>query len=836
MRQGSLALALYCVMGLMTGAKANGEDVATIPSTSTPSSTADSALKLFPHNPWNNLEGKKLAETWVRHHSSRGKAGDKPADMRLISTRRSLLGTHYQWQQYQDGVPVDGATHSVYIAADGRTVYREYNNTIPASRFPPVPPRKSTLDERRAMEIAWQHLRVHGELGDDPGTKLIWTRAADGSPQRVWRINLMVYAPYGDWLVDVDAVTGKIHRVKDNRLLRKPAGKRPPFSAWTGPVRDFSEAVADWEKARAYSKPAALPGKAGTGSALVFDPEPRTTLGDRNLQDGSSASAFAGAYFERPLRDIRKSGNSWHLEGPWVRITDLDSPTNAPSTTRDGVWTAKRGNNAFNDAMTYFHVDQSQRYMQSLGFVDSTGIQYGPIEVDTDGANGADNSYFRPGANAMSFGHGCVDDNEDADVILHEYGHAIQHSINTSWNGGDTGAMGEGFGDYWAASYSYAAPGGADYYPEEVFSWDGHGSGTPCWRGRFLNAVELRYDPGRSYGAHGSLSGGRQTDELWSTPLFQAFLDLRDMGIPRDEIDRIVLEAHFGLGSGLTMRAMAEATVQAARMLHAGPHADVFIDKFSDMQILEIPKVRMEASFVFTGTGANGHPDPGETVGVQVHLKNSGTLDAGDVSGTLNSETRYVTVEEGSADWGDIAYGRTAEAEQPMQIAIGTGVDCGEEIDLSLNTRYNGSDSTRIYHTFRTGRPEGASSTAAPDLDIPDNDPDGISHSIDVDARGSVTEALRVHIHLTHTYIGDLVITLRSPGGKEIALHRRTGGGSDNIVGTWGESLTPAEDLSGLIGEELGGRWTLTISDNASIDLGNLVSWGIEDITGYQCD
>jgi len=32
------------------------------------------------------------------------------------------------------------------------------------------------------------------------------------------------------------------------------------------------------------------------------------------------------------------------------------------------VWTAKRGNNAFDDTNVYFHLDQSQRYIQSLGF------------------------------------------------------------------------------------------------------------------------------------------------------------------------------------------------------------------------------------------------------------------------------------------------------------------------------------------------------------------------------------------------------------------------------------------------------------------------------------
>ncbi len=49
-------------------------------------------------------------------------------------------------------------------------------------------------------------------------------------------------------------------------------------------------------------------------------------------------------------------------------------------------------------------------------------------------------------------GAGGVDDGEDAEVILHEYGHAVHDAQVPGW--GDThegGAMGEGWGDFLAA-------------------------------------------------------------------------------------------------------------------------------------------------------------------------------------------------------------------------------------------------------------------------------------------------------------------------------------------------------------------------------------------------
>ena len=55
----------------------------------------------------------------------------------------------------------------------------------------------------------------------------------------------------------------------------------------------------------------------------------------------------------------------------------------------------------------------------------------------------------------LRFGKGGVDDAEDAEVILHEYGHAIQDSQSRRLRRSEeAGAIGEGFGDYWAATVS----------------------------------------------------------------------------------------------------------------------------------------------------------------------------------------------------------------------------------------------------------------------------------------------------------------------------------------------------------------------------------------------
>ena len=339
------------------------------------------------------------------------------------------------------------------------------------------------------------------------------------------------------------------------------------------------------KKAAKPSRPMAQAALASgiNGTGFVFDPDPRQTLNNETLVDTSPASAFEAAYLSKPLNDLTVTGGVYNLSGPYVNLKNIESPATGPSTTTNGIWTAKRGNNAFDDTNVYYHLDQSQRYIQSLGFTGAKSIINRPLDVDTDGVNGDDNSHYSGGnPDYLAFGHGCVNDSEDADVILHEYGHAIHRNINSGWSGGDTGAMGEGFGDYWAASYSYSKPNGTSFHPEWVFTWDGHSS---CWDGRLLNRTNATYNSGRTYSAHQSVTEAGVTfssDELWSAPLFESMKALLAAGKPRANIDKIILEAHFGLGSNVRMPAMATAIVNAAKNLYPADlaYANTFQAKF----------------------------------------------------------------------------------------------------------------------------------------------------------------------------------------------------------------------------------------------------------------
>ncbi|MEI5639538.1 MULTISPECIES: S8 family serine peptidase [unclassified Pseudoalteromonas] len=107
-------------------------------------------------------------------------------------------------------------------------------------------------------------------------------------------------------------------------------------------------------------------------------------------------------------------------------------------------------------------------------------------------------------------------------------------------------------------------------------------------------------------------------------------------------------------------------------------------------------------------------------------------------------------------------------------------------------------------------------------VEIPDNDATGITSTITVADSVTVFDSNTL-VDITHTYIGDLLITLTSPAGTVATLHNRQGGGDDNLNQTFNSAA--------FNGEVATGDWTLTVSDNAGIDTGTLNSWTL-NLTG----
>jgi len=95
----------------------------------------------------------------------------------------------------------------------------------------------------------------------------------------------------------------------------------------------------------------------------------------------------------------------------------------------------------------------------------------------------------------------------------------------------------------------------------------------------------------------------------------------------------------------------------------------------------------------------------------------------------------------------------------------------------------------------------------------------------------------------THTWMADLTFTLTSPQGTTITIMSSSCGSSDDFnislddeaaPGAWpcgpagqGGTYQPSQALSAFDGENANGTWTLSITDGANADGGQLNGWGL---------
>ncbi|MBP7867391.1 MAG: hypothetical protein KA419_15770 [Acidobacteria bacterium] len=763
-----------------------------------------------------------------------------PADLSTLEfthSQESLLGHHFYYRQTIDKVPVMGGEIVVSVRFGNNRVYMVYNNIYPQDV--PVDKPKTLIGGEQALDVAWNHLRVHGTLLAKPAASLAWLPEGEGF-RLVYRAAVATEAPFGYWEHLVDAASGKIVSFRATEIDGRNQGelKDDLFNNYFGPIASRAELTAEYLRKEAARKTAPAPDAVlASGTGKVFDPDPKSTLASETLTDTSAAADFTAAYFTRTLQEITLSGGVYSLTGPWVTIANTESPATAPSTTTDGNWTAVRGNNAFNDVMTYFHIDQNQRYMRSMGF---TTIQNNSISADSDGLSGDDNSHYIPSSNQLAFGHGGVDDNEDADVILHEYWHAIQHSINSSWGGADTGAIGEGFGDYWGASYGYTFPNGPTFHPDWAFHWDGHNS---FWAGRAMDKTTAQYDPTKSYPAHTTVNGVNG-DELWGTPVWQAFRTLRATpnNCPREDMDKITLQSNFGLGASIKMPAMANAMVAACQSLFpSGPHAGVYYAKFVANNILTAP---LKANgFALTAEGcspANSVADPGEVVTFNFTIQNQGATPTTALMATLQTGSG-VTNPPAAVSYGAVAAG--GSTTRSFQFTVDPALACGDTLTATLNLQDGSTTHPPVSYVITTGVlqtlfTESFDGVTAPTL------PAGWTATV---TSGTATWATATTAYntspnaafvvdaavVTDTQLTTPTITITSADNKLTFWHKYAFEGSNWDGGVLEISVNGGAwtDIVTAGGSFAEGGYTATLSSSYSNPLGGRSAWGGDQTT-----
>ena len=325
----------------------------------------------------------------------------------------------------------------------------------------------------------------------------------------------------------------------------------------------------------------------------IFDPNPARSSGrlvppPSDCDGPANESALSAEYVSQTLRGI--SAGQDRLIGEFV---DLSAPgiagaykpaAVADEPSRDYVYGCD--DDRFEEVMVYHHIDAVQREIQSLGFSGTSGIIDRPIPAHAHFFSEC-NAFFDPTNMGIHFGDGDIcspsaDAAEDADVIVHEYGHAIQNDQVPGWGVGEPMdiqqalAMGEGFGDFLTGAVS------GDPCLGEWFAV----GGTACDGFSGLRSLEnsTSFDGSSVINLPTWCPNGGDphcTGLVWGGALWDLVQALGDDQAARHIVLTLVLDSHFYLDPQSTFVEAMAAIRQSDSLLFGGAHVTAIDSVFS---------------------------------------------------------------------------------------------------------------------------------------------------------------------------------------------------------------------------------------------------------------
>ena len=490
-------------------------------------------MRPLPPGSFNAIPGKHYAtpkELWS-FRSDRGRGTSRHIAWEFLEANRELLGItseldrldlrrvihglgsdHVIYQQIWRRRRIHRAYVTVHIGRD-RRVYLVKSRAVPEdilreTREPRLPVARAMRLARAAVGHAKGRVRVVGR------PELLWY------PLRrllhpAWRVRVHRSRPRAEFIVYVHAITGRIISRVDN----------------------LAEAI---------------------GRATVFLPNPMARARGFDPLDAKERVQHPpkNAYVPVVLTGLR---GHRRLDGR--RVTTQLTKQRISSPRLDFRMLSFQA--GFEEVSAYYQVNEAIAYLERLGYRGARRVFSEPIRVNARGTR-ADNSWYSPGERTLTFGTGDIDDAEDGETVLHEFGHALQDAICPDFGQAqESAAMGEGFGDYFAGSFFAARK--SDYYRDAVMSWDGaRGDGTPpCVR---------RLDSALTYESfdHGTNADEHDNGQIWSATLWDIW-----KALTRRVADRIIIESHFQLDGFTSFARGARAILDADRNLYRGRHATI---------------------------------------------------------------------------------------------------------------------------------------------------------------------------------------------------------------------------------------------------------------------
>ncbi|HEV8266612.1 MAG TPA: proprotein convertase P-domain-containing protein, partial [Thermoanaerobaculia bacterium] len=267
----------------------------------------------------------------------------------------------------------------------------------------------------------------------------------------------------------------------------------------------------------------------------------------------------------------------------------------------------------------------------------------------------------------------------------------------------------------------------------------------------------------------------------------------------------------------------------------------------------------------------NGAVDPNEPVTMSFSVQNTGTTSTTNVVATL-LPTGGVTSPSGPKTYGALAPLGVPVAQS---FSFTPSAACGQTVTATFQLQ----DGATNLGTASVAIPTGALvptaiSYTGPAVAIPDNAPAGVdvnlpvagltgtigkvTFSFDRNPNGSCSAGVGdTNVGLEHTWVGDLVVKLKSPLGTTVTLVSQPNGGTNNGNNFCGTVLddavsssiraitsagapfvgvfSPEESLSAFKGENPNGTWVLNVADLATGDTGSVRRFTLSVSTSQCC-